>query len=76
MLNNQRAKMNKDPKKFKLYELIREGIVQISKSLNSPCFWATIEAHPLDENQVLVTPVNNGTFSVTGDLEVYLHKKA
>ena len=68
--------MNKDPKKFKLYELVGKRIVQISKSLDSPCFWATIESHPLDENQVLVTQVNNGTFSVTGDLEVYLHKKA
>lgn len=68
--------MNKDPKIFKLYELVGEGIVQISKNLDSPCFWATIEPHPLDENQVLITQVNNGTFSITGDLGVYLHKKA
>ena len=68
--------MNTEPKKFKLYELVGEGIVQISKNLDSPCFWATIESHPLDENQVLITQVSNGTFSITGDLGVYLHKKA
>lgn len=58
--------MNKDPKIFKLYELVGEGIVQISKSLDSPCFWATIESHPLDESQVLITQVSNGTFPAPG----------
>lgn len=70
--------MNEDPKILKLYlcELVGKGIVQISKSLDSACFWATIEQHPLDESQVLITQVNNGTFSAAGDLEVYLHKRA
>ena len=68
--------MNTEPKIFKLYELVGQGIVQISKNLDSTCFWSTIEPHPLDESQVLITQVSNGTFSAAGDLEVYLHKKA
>lgn len=68
--------MKEDPEIFRLGDLVGEGIVQISKNLDSPCFWATIEPHPLDENQVLITQVSNGTFPAPGDLEVYLHKKA
>lgn len=68
--------MKEDPLKLYLFVLVGEGIVQISKNLDSPCFWATIELHPLDESQVLITQVNNSTFSAAGDLEVYLHKKA
>ena len=68
--------MNTEPKKVELYELVGQGIVQISKDLDSTCFWATIESHPLDDSQVLITQVSNGTFSAAGDLEVYLHKKA
>jgi hypothetical protein len=70
--------MNEEPKILKLYELVGEGIVLISKDANpdSTCFWATIEPHPLDEKQVLITQVNNGTFSVAGDLEVCLHNRA
>lgn len=76
MLNNQRTKMNTEPKKVTLYWLVGQGIVQISKDLGSTCFWATIESHPLDDSRVLITQVNNGTFSMAGDLEVYLHKQA
>lgn len=68
--------MNTEPEKYKLYELVGEGIVQISKSLDSTCFWATIESHPLDDSQVLITQVSNGTFSAAADLGVYLHKRA
>lgn len=68
--------MKEDPEIFRLRDLVGEGIVQISKNLDSPCFWAAIESHPLDENQVLITQVSNGTFPAPRILEVYLHKRA